>query len=359
MIVWFAADIHPGSGGGVARSMQGLAEGLCALGHRTVVVTNPSMRRGGYLKFSLSLAARLLLNLRNPPDWIVARSTDGAGCAFLAKLLSLKTRIAIHNHGWEEYAYELEKRLPRGTDFPRTTWKARLVRFPLLRACLSLCSCCMSGTLSEIRWLKEKYPRCRSKFRYAPNGVDIPGRPYWADGRDAPCNMLALGGSTWKKNLNHAVEVFEEILRYMPEFRLFLIGTGAEKDKMPLVLGPEVTVVPKVLPGEMSRWYTTCPFLISCSRYEGGHSFALLEAMSYACVVISSAIPSSMEVVRNGHNGILITGVDAGSDARYIVELMQEKKHIVLMRQRAYSSAMRNRWERQAKRVERILWTGQ
>jgi glycosyltransferase involved in cell wall biosynthesis len=357
MDIWFAANIPSGSGGGVARSMQGLAEGLRKLGHRTVIVTNAPRKEGGYLFFALKLAMRLFLNSFRPPDWIIARSTDGAGCALLVKALALKTRIAIHNHGWEEYAYELERRLPRRIVYPRTTWKARIVRFPLLSACLALCSCCMCGTVSEIRWLKKKYPRSIRKFYYIPNGVQAGEKGFWMDRCDIPMHFLAVGGLTWKKNLYHTIAVFEEIARHLPRPRLFLIGTGMEKNRLPMQLHEDITVVSDVKPGEMFRWYTTCPYVISSSRYEGGHSFALLEAMSYACVVFASAIASSMEIIRNRHNGIVITGIDVQSDAAAVAAVLKEKELFAAMRHHAFSSAMRNRWERQVTRMERVLCT--
>ena len=355
MNIWFAANIPLGSSGGVARSMQGLAEGLQRLGHRTEIVVNASNTGGGYLVFALKLTLRLLFHIVNQPDWIIARSTDGIGCALLIKALALKTRVAIHNHGWEEYAYEFEKRLPVGLVFPRTTWKARIIRFPLLRACLALSSSCICGTISEIRWLKKKYPRHHRKFRYLSNGVHVVDRGFWLDQNEIPLHIVSIGSFTWKKNLNHTIAVFEEMVRHLPQSRLFLIGTGLEKHQIPRQLIEEISVVPEVNPSEMSKWYMTCPYLISSSRYEGGHSFALLEAMSFACVVIASAISSSAEIIQNKCNGLLITGVDAKDDAAAISALLKEKERLVHMRRRAFCSARRNRWERQMKRMERIL----
>jgi glycosyltransferase involved in cell wall biosynthesis len=353
MIIWFAANVASGSSGGIARSIQGLSEGLSKLGHRTVVIKHCA--RGGYIGFALKLGARLIVNVAHRPDWIVARSTDGVLCALLIKVFSLKTRLAIHNHGWEEYVYELEKRLPGSIAVPRTTWKARLVRFPLLRANLKLCTCCISGALCETRWLKKKYSDVRHKLRYIPNGVDMISPGFWIERHDTPPNLLAIGGFTWKKNLNHTVAVFENLSRSIPECRLYAIGSGIEKERLPNPLHPGIIVVPEVNPDEMSAWYKTCPFLISSSRYEGGHSFVLLEALSYACIVFASSIPSSREIIRNGENGLLISGTDARLDAKAIAEALIAKNNCLMIRRRAFSTALRNRWDRQVNRMERIL----
>lgn len=355
MNIWFAANIPPQSNGGVARSMHGFAEGLRILGHQTIIVVNESSKGGGFLMFAVQLAKRLLLQRNNPPDWIVARSTDGVGCALLIKALGLKTKIALHNHGWEEKVYEIERRLPAGLVYPKTSWKARIIRFPLLRACLSQCTRCLCGTLSEIHWLKNKYPRYQGKLRYVPNGVHVSEKGFWMDRNDLPLNLLAVGGLTWKKNLRHTIAIFEELASLWPGCRLFLVGTGLGKSGFPRPLPQETVVVPDVRSGEMARWYTTCPYLISSSRYEGGHSFVLLEAMSYGCVVFASAIFSSMEIVRNNHNGVLITGADVVDDVKVITAALKEKEPLAAMRRHAYATANRNRWERQAKRMERVL----
>ncbi len=354
MIIWFAANVPSGSVGGVARSMQGLAEGLHMLGHRTSVVTNGDSR-GGYILFAFKLAARLFLNMTHQPDWIIARSTDGVVCALLIKALAFKTRLAIHNHGWEEYVYEIENRLPRRTVFPRTTWRARIIRFPLLRVCLALSAGCISGTLAEIRWLKKHYPRHQRKFHFVPNGVNAPDNGFWMEQHDAPLHLLAIGGLTWKKNILHTIDIFEELVRRLPECRFYLIGSCAPLDRISRHLHSGITVLPQVSQGEMPKWYRTCPFLLSSSRYEGGHSFALLEAMSHACVVFASAIPSSKEIIRNGENGMLISGIDAKTDAKVIAEVLRDKSAQIKMRRRALASARRSRWERQVHRMERVL----
>jgi glycosyltransferase involved in cell wall biosynthesis len=355
MNIWFAADISSESHGGIARSMQGFAEGLRRLGHQTAIVKNTPCHAGGFLAFSAMVAFRLFRERKNPPDWIIARSTDGLGCAIVAKALGLKTRVALHNHGWEENAYEIERRLPRDIVIPKTTWRARLVRFPLLRASLSRSACCLCGTITEIKWLKKKYPRHERKFRYVPNGVEMPDKGYWIERRYSPLHFLAIGGPTWKKNLSHTIAVFTEITRELPESRLFLVGGGTERSLSAHRLPEGTTVVPDVAPQEMARWYTTCPYIISSSRYEGGHSFALLEAMSHGCIAIASAVFSSMEIVTDRHNGVLIAGVDAFADSAAVVAVLREKELVASMRRHAFFAARRHRWERQIKRLERAL----
>jgi glycosyltransferase involved in cell wall biosynthesis len=363
MDIWFAANIPEGSYGGVGRSMRELSEGMRKLGYRTTIVYGgDGFFSCNYLVFALTLCVRLLALAGNPPAWIIARSTDGVLCAAAVKILKLKTKVALHNHGWEEYVYEIEKKLPRAIISPTTSWKARAVRFPLLRAGLFLCTCCLNGTLFETRWLARRYPRLRKKMRYLPNGVGARQDHCWPKEREAPLNILAVGGLTWKKNIEHSIAVFNRIADRMPVAGLFLIGAGFNKGDAPQVLKDmwrdkeeSIVVVPEEKPEHMSKWYTQCPFVISSSRFEGGHSLVILEALSYGCVVFASDIPSTKEIISHAGNGILIGGVSAEDDAKVIIDMLDKKDLLANIRQNACHTAQRNRWDRQVVRLEHIL----
>lgn len=363
MNIWFAANIPEGSNGGVSRSMQELSHGLQKHGHCTEIVYGGKGKVGcNYLVFALYLGLRLVVRAGNPPDWIVARSTDGVLCAAAARLLGLKTKVALHNHGWEEYVYEVEKKLPRALVSSPTSWKARAVRFPLLRASLCLCTCCLSGTLFETGLLAKRYPRHRKKMFYLPNGVHTRQEAYWIKAQEAPLHILATGGQTWKKNIGHSIEVFSIIADHFPRARLFLVGVGYGKGDADLGIHDcsndtknRIEVVACEKPELMARWYTECPFVISSSRFEGGHSLAVLEALSYGCVVFASALPSTREIITHERNGILMSGAGAVDDARIIIDLLKKKELIVHIRQNALRTAWRNRWDRQVGRLEAII----
>ena len=188
-----------------------------------------------------------------------------------------------------------------------------------------------------------------------PNGVQILNSGFWSGREEVPLNILAIGSMTWKKNLNHTIAVFKEIVHQWPQSRLFIIGAGLNKNDLPCQLPKEITLVPEVRSDAMTRLYTTCPYLISSSRYEGGHSFAIVEAMSYGCVVFASEISSTVEILRDNYNGFLITGANVSEDATIISTGLKEKDLLIAIRYHAFCSARRNRWERQTQRLERIL----
>jgi glycosyltransferase involved in cell wall biosynthesis len=356
MKIWFAAAIAQDSAGGVAASMRGLSEDLKNRGHDCCMITaGTSSLSRNYLWFSLKLAAKLVVSRRDRPDWIVARSTDGLACSLCCRLFGLKTKTALHNHGWEEKVYEAEKEITGISVVPKTTWKAGLLRFPLLRAMLLLCDACICGTIEEARWLGKRYPYAKGKLFFVPNGVSVRPKRYWDFHASVPLHFLLVGSVTWKKNVGHAVSVFNEVKKRFPDARLFVVGASAGEVSSLTQNNSGIEAVKGVPPNDMARWYARCPFFISCSRYEGGRSLALLEAMSFGCVAFVSAIPSSREVVHDGVNGIVLSSTSPGMDAGVIADTIASVGLCDSLSSKAYLFSKRQSWERQARRCERIL----
>jgi glycosyltransferase involved in cell wall biosynthesis len=105
----------------------------------------------------------------------------------------------------------------------------------------------------------------------------------------------------------------------------------------------------------IASWYETCPFFISSSLYEGGRSLAVLEAMSFGCVVFVSPIPSSVEFIKDRINGILLPTVCADDDAATIVTTVRSPALCASVGRRAFTYAARQSWERQTGRLEKVV----
>ncbi|MBN1757841.1 MAG: glycosyltransferase [Chitinispirillaceae bacterium] len=347
--VWFAAAIPDNSQGGVRRLMGELARGIETHGYRPVVICR-EYRKGGYPLFSLMLAVRLLRRLFNPPACIIARSTDAFYPLLLRRVLPLSTKIILQNHGWEEYVYEVQRRLSSSIIGNPVSWKAHLVRFPLLRATLRMADYCLCGTVADMRWITRRYPLQRTKVRYVPNGVDIPdnGR----SNSDTSFVFLSVGTFTWRKNHPYTFAVFKRIVAAQARAHLYCVGTGKvpEDDH-----NGSITFIPSVPMNEMGSWYRRCPFFIHTSRYEGGHALALLEAMAHGAVCFVSPEPANLEVVVHGRNGIVLDGCDHGKDASRILDVMNDQQSCAELSAGAIKTAGRHRWERQTRRLLRVL----
>lgn len=357
MKIWFAADIPGNSYGGIARSMHELAIGLKNQGHVVTILNRNTLPGNNYLLFAYKLCIHYLLSIFNRPDWIIARSTDAFFCAVLIRLFRLKTNIILHNHGWEEYVYSIEKKLPHSVVASPTTWKSMLIRFPLLRLMLKLSTYCMSGTEHEVHYLGNKYPSVKNKLNYVPNGVATREDIYWKNQEEYPMCFLTVGNITWKKNLSHTLRVFSLIKNSYSDARLICVGTGVNDTALLNGTGLDlenVTNIPAATFEEMESWYTTCPFMIASSRYEGGHSLAILEALSFGIIVFASAIPSNKEIISDGSNGYLITGSNSNYDAGKIMQKLTIETNQEI-RLKASETAKEYCWDNQVVYLENLL----
>ena len=175
---------------------------------------------------------------------------------------------------------------------------------------------------------------------------------------ERPPSFLIVGGFTWKKNVEYGISLFRAVLTAIPEARLFIVGTryiSPAKQKLIDSLGDAVYVVEREHPKKMFRWYRTCPFLIATSRYEGGHSLAILEAQNHGMVVFTTAIPSTREIVRDNENGILLSGGTLEADSARIIETCRNTNVCASIGFAAWQSAKEQEWERQAQRLIKIL----
>lgn len=359
MRIWIAADIPSDSAGGVMRSMKELAVSLKKRGHVVKVITRQKKDRGNYLFFSLQLGIRLLLSAFNRPDWIIARSTDGLISSLVSRLFRMQTRVALHNHGWEEFSFAIERKMPRAQVNSPTTFRGLMLRFPLLRFTLRFCHLIISGTVHETESLRRKYPRRAADIVYVPNGVHVLPGVHWLETSSRPLNFLVVGNSSWKKNVRHALRMFDSIRDQLPEARLICAGTGVSDEAFAAVFGmakPDGVVnLPSVPPAEMTQWYRECPYLLLPSRYEGGHPFAMIEAMVEGAVVFASAVPSITEVLHDGENGFLLNAVSPAEDAARIVSEIRGRIDMDRIRERAASDAANYDWRVVSANMEKLL----
>lgn len=358
MKIWFAANVRNNSNGGVARSIHELSSGIRKMGNEIDIKYSNNAFSENYMIFSISLCADLIMHILNPPDWIIARSTDAFFSSIFCRIFNISTKIILYSHGWEEHVYLFESKLPRRHISSPTTWKGILIRFWILRMTLRLCSYCISGTIYETRWLKKKFPRYSQKLKYLPNGTQIKSPQYWDKHDNIPINFLSVGPLTWKKNTDHTIRIFMQIRQRFDSARLFLVGTGLPRDTVLKIQNLDdlsIEVVPSEDPNNMANWYKRCPYLISSSRYEGGHSLAVLEAMSYGVVVFATDIFSTREIIRHNYNGFLISGYDVQKDASTIISKISIERDLYNIRKLAYHTAQRNSWNRQCARIDKLL----
>ena len=353
--IWLAAAIEQNSWGGVERSLNEIAMNLRSGNYHVSIYTLSQLPSCSYIHFAFKLALKYMFDYTHRPQVLIARSTDSFFCALLNKLFRLNTRIIIHNHGWEEYIYAvIESKMPRSLINNPTTWKARTIRFFLLRATVALTDYCMSGTLRETEYLKNKFPACTKKFIYIPNGITPPKTNIWVDSKTfLPC-FLSIGPHTWKKNTDYTVTIFKKLYTHTNSVHLYCIGMNdvflyAQKNKCI----PNTTFINRVPFEQMDDWYATCPYLIISSRYEGGYPFVLLEALARGIIVFASRRCSAAEIIVHEQNGYLLTGTDIYYDCNCILQALTKTNRTI--RLNAVQTARQFNSEHHVKKIEKLF----
>lgn len=352
MKIWYAAFIPDLSQGGIACVMRELAYVWKKRGLQISLLTRKDIPSSNYLIFALKLGIHFLSSGKERPDWIIARSTDSFFCLFLIKLLRLKTAVILHNHGWERKVYHLEKRLPNRQLSQQTSWRGRFIRFPLLDITLKHCTYCISGTQFETKALKERYSQIKNKIIYISNGITLPTQPL-GNTSPEPYHFLSVGNATWKKNLCHTIKLFQLIRESFPQSRLTCVGTGLDHYSFEHLCHGQVSGIAhlsKLHYRQMKDLYSSATFMLVSSIYEGGHSLAMLEAMTYGIVVFASSIPANREIIKDGVNGYLITGTRVKSDSEYLLRLLSTPESFTKICQRAEQTAQQYSWDRQAQK---------
>ena len=324
MIIWFAANISKESKGGIKRSVTSLSHQLALHNNKTELIFNKT-ERVSYLIFSLRLSFKYLISIATfkTPDWIIGRSTDNFFTAILIKLLHKKTKIVLYSHGWEEFAIEVEKKLPSHIITTPTTWRSFLIRIPMLKATMWLSDIVVSGTVFENNRLKKIYPKISEKFKYLPNGIVIPAKKV---AHNNSLNFLFIGNSSWKKNLDYAIQLFKKLLTIseLSNAKLTCIGTGLTDLEFTDRFGKFNSIINKkeIAPDDMGKIYENNTILISTSLYEGGHEFAILEALSNSLLIFCTPINSSREIITDNQNGYIISGTSLEEDTKIVSKIL-------------------------------------
>jgi len=111
-------------------------------------------------------------------------------------------------------------------------------------------------------------------------------------------------------------------------------------------------------PEDMAKRYGESPFFMSTSLYEGGRSLAILEAMSFGCVVFASPIPSSIEFVKDRHNGIIVPSLSAEEDAAIVVSCVRSPALCAEVGRNAFRFSARQSWSGRSAGWKRFYATG-
>jgi len=138
-----------------------------------------------------------------------------------------------------------------------------------------------------------------------PNGIDIEGFSNKGD----EGFILYAGRFDWNKNVCSLVNVFAQICKTYPEFRLYLVGAGPEEKKIRSLVKEKgiqsrVKIIPWIPRSKLMKLMSKCSVFVLPSFFEV-NPVVVLEAMASAKPVIARANMGTVDIIVHGENGYL------------------------------------------------------
>jgi glycosyltransferase involved in cell wall biosynthesis len=351
--------------GGIGTQTYLKAHGLAALGHDVTVISwNPSgfrdERRDGdvrliripdfderlyvrsdiayWLTYSAQVAAEIsaldsecALDVVDFPDW---------GCEGYIHLLNesqtrgrLRSFIQLHGPlamlaqtiGWPEPESDLCR-----------------IGMHIERTCLRLADVVYSSGSCSAAWCAEHNSLGQERVEIIHAGVDTTLFRPLAVQKDPRPTIVFVGRVKPNKGIETLVEAACLLAREHTELRLRIIGredpglAGELRAKAcaaghPALLEFRGYVRREQLPGELSRGH----IFAAPSLYEGGPGFVYLEAMACGLPVVACSGSGADDVIRHGHNGLLVAPRHVEALAAALARLLADDAERGAMGQRA------------------------
>ena len=178
--------------------------------------------------------------------------------------------------------------------------------------------------------------------RFSPTVDRVASRA--ALGLDASVPAVALAARlSPEKGLEMLLEVCSALKRRMPAIQVLVAGDSkwrARFDEACRAARLEGTIRRLAFVPEVERVYAAADVVLLTSQTEGC-SNALLEAMAMGRPVVATAVDGTIEVVRDGTDGLLVAPSDAEGFAARVVELLDMPARADALGRAARSTVLR------------------
>jgi phosphatidylinositol alpha-mannosyltransferase len=192
------------------------------------------------------------------------------------------------------------------------------------------------------------------RYRVIPNGVDVPAasgaRPARAPG--APLQIAFVGQAVERKGLPILLRAFEALREQVPA-ELVVVGATPEEVEPLLLDARDVTVLGRVDDARKAAVLAGADLLAAPSL--GGESFGMVltEAFAAGTPVVASDIAGYRDVLRHGHEGLLVPRGDATALAEALRDLALDPRQRDALAAGAAERARRFAWPAVAAEVVR------
>ena len=141
--------------------------------------------------------------------------------------------------------------------------------------------------------------------------------------------ILGVGRLSAEKGFDDLIKAHALAQQRMSDFKLVLVGSGPEKDRLESLatsLGTHADVIFAGAQSRLASYYKNALAFVLPSRFEGMPN-ALIEAMSYGCpVVVTPLYRAAPEIVDHGRNGLIAASGDAAGLSAQIIDIIENNE---------------------------------
>lgn len=168
---------------------------------------------------------------------------------------------------------------------------------------------------------------------------------------DGPLRIAVIGSYIHRKGVGFAAEALNRLLSRHATWSVTFLGTGCERARVledyDFFLHDRITVVPRYSNGQLPDLLTNHHVHLFPTLSEG-FGLALLEAMACGLAPVAAAVPGPTEIVRDGHDALLVPPADSAAIVAALERLSAEAPLLGQLRRNAYATAQNYGWQRVA-----------
>jgi phosphatidylinositol alpha-mannosyltransferase len=191
-------------------------------------------------------------------------------------------------------------------------------------------------------------------YSIIPNGVDVEAAPRGPKPQSEHLKVLFVGRPDERKGLPVLLRAFEGLVEHDVPSRLAVVGSDAAEVRRLIShtdIDDHIDLHGRVSGPELWRHLHEADLL--CAPSLSGESFGMVltEAFAAGTPVIASGIAGYSDVVRDGHDGVLVPPADPQRLAEELQRAQQEPDRLARMGRAARESSLRFAWQNVADQV--------
>ena len=208
----------------------------------------------------------------------------------------------------------------------------------------------------DAEYVVEKLGVNSEQTRIVANGIpeeflNLPFKPM-PKAEDSTICIAQVGNYIARKGIEYGAVALNGILARYPQVKVSFLGTGCSEAEVHADFEPAVRdrirviprfsheALPDLLRGHHIKLFPTL---------SDGFGLALIEAMACGLAPVTTTTPGPMEIVSDGHNGILVPSRDSQAIEQALERLILDRPYLDRLRRNAYATAQNYTWERIAR----------